>query len=150
MQVFVGDFMGKKKQVTHYDFESKTERGAFTKICNDMQDSKAWKELKLRQQGLYLYLKSKFKKYSNQDTNKNNISIPKREASELYGDLRTFRNDIDELIEKGFIKQVESGFNTRTANIYGFSNLWKDYGKDNFQVPINDRRYIPKAYRKKQ
>lgn len=149
MQVLVGDSMGRKRQVTHYDFESKTERGAFTKICNDMQESKAWKELKLRQQGLYLYLKSKFKKYSNQDTNQNDISIPKKEALTLYGDLRTFRDDIDELIDKGFIKQVVSGFNTRTTNIYGFSNLWKDYGKEDYKVPINDRRYIPKAYRKK-
>lgn len=142
--------MGRKKQVTHYSFESKTERGAFTKICNDMQESEAWKSLKLRQQGLYLYLKAKFKKSRNQNTNENDISIPKKEAITLYGDLRTFRADIDELIEKGFIKQVEAGFNTRTANIYGFSSLWKEYGKEGFKIPENDKRYIPIKYRKKQ
>lgn len=136
--------MGRKKQVTHYSFESKKERGSFTKICKDMQESKAWKELSLRQQGLYLHLKYKFTKYKNQDTNENDISIPKKEASKLYGDLRTFRKDIDELIEKGFIKQVIAGFNTRTANIYGFSDLWKNYGEKNFNIPLNNKRYIPK------
>lgn len=139
--------MGRKKEVKHYNFESKKEKGAFTKICKDMQTSEAWKALSLRQQGLYLHLKYKFIKYKTQDTNQYNISIPKSEASQLYGDLRTFRKDIDVLIEKGFIKQITSGFNTRTVNIYGFTNLWWNYGKEEYNVPNNNRRYIPKIYK---
>lgn len=138
--------MSRKKQVTHFDFESKSERGAFTKICKDMQKSKAWENLLLRQQALYLHLKSKFTKYKDQSTNQNDISIPKSEALTLYGDLRTFRKDIDKLIENGFIKQVASGFNTRTVNIYGFSEQWKYYGKEDFRIPEVDKRYIPKGY----
>ena len=136
--------MGKKKKKLFYPFESHYENGAFTKISNDMIKSKAWKELSLRQQGFYLYFKSKFTKYKNQDTNVNDISIPKKEALLLYGDLKTFRKDIDVLIEKGFIKQVESGWNTRTVNIYGFSDKWKLYGTDKFIIPETDKRYIPK------
>ena len=53
--------MPKSKEVKHYSFESAKEKGAFTKICKDMQQSEAWKKLSLRQQGLYLHLKSKFR-----------------------------------------------------------------------------------------
>jgi len=139
----------KEKSLKNYAFESLRENGgAFTKICFDMQQSPAWKNLNLRQQGLYLHLKSKFTKYKNQDTNQNNISIPKSEALTIYGDLRTFRKDIDILIKNGFIKQIASGYNTRTANIYGFSALWKSYEKENFNIPEKDKRYIPKKYNK--
>lgn len=137
--------MPKSKEVKHYSFESKSEKGAFTKICKDMQQSEAWKKLNLRQQGLYLHLKSKFTKYKTQDTNQDNISIPKSEAVTLYGDLRTFRNDLDTLISNGFIKQTASGYNTRTVNLYGFSSLWKKYGEENFDIPVKDKRYIPNA-----
>lgn len=74
----------------------------------------------------------------------NNISIPKKEALRFYGDLRTFRDDIDALIAYGFIRQVASGYNTRTANIYGFSSNWKSYGTAEFCIPEKDKRYIPK------
>lgn len=100
--------MGKKKKILFYDFESIHSNGAFTRISNDMIKSKAWNMLGLRQHGLYLYLKSKFTKYKSQDTNVNNISIPKKEALTLYGDLKTFRKDIDLLIEYGFIRQIIS------------------------------------------
>ena len=50
--------MGRKNKKIFYPFESFHENGAFTKICNDVTKSKAWKELSLRQQGLYLHLKS--------------------------------------------------------------------------------------------
>ncbi len=136
--------MGRKSKKLFYPFESFNENGAFTKISNDMIKSKAWKEISLRQQGLYLHLKTKFTKYKNQDTNANDISIPKKEAETLYGDLKTFRKDIDILIEKGFIKQIKSGWNTRSANIYGFSDRWKLYGSDTFIIPESDKRYIPK------
>lgn len=100
--------MARKSKKLFYSFESFRENGAFTKISNDMINSKAWKEISLRQQGLYLHLKTKFTKYKNQDTNVNDISIPKSEASTLYGDLKTFRKDIDILIDKGFIRQIQA------------------------------------------
>lgn len=140
--------MGRKNKKLFYPFESSHENGAFTKISNDMIKSKAWKELSLRQQGLYLHLKSKFTKYKNQDTNVNDISIPKKEALTLYGDLKTLRKDIDILINFGFIRQIKSGWNTRTENIYGFSDKWKLFGTDNFIIPETDKRYKPKLITK--
>ena len=137
--------MSKRKSLklpVNYDFESNNQKYDFTKICRDMQRSEAWKQLKLRQIGLYFILKSKFtaNKYT-LDTNKDNISMPTSEAKRYYGDLRTFRKDIDKLIDLGFIKQVVSGVPTMSVSIYGFSDNWKYYDTDNFHVPNEDRRY---------
>ena len=136
--------MARKNKKLFYDFESLHKNGAFTKISNDMIKSKAWKQLSLRQHGLYLHLKSKFTKYKNQDTNVNDITIPKKEALTLYGDLKTLRKDIDILIAFGFIRQIKSGWNTWTSNIYGFSDKWRLFGTDKFSIPETDKRYQPK------
>ena len=87
-------------------------------------------------------MKSKFtvNKYT-LETNQDNISIPTSEAKRLYGDLRTFRKDIDKLIELGFIRQVVTGVATMSVNIYGFSDKWKYYGTDKFYIPKEDFRY---------
>lgn len=107
-----------------------------------MQRSKAWNDLNLRQQGLYLHLKAKFTVNTKTlENNANNISIPTSEAKTLYGNLDTFRKDLDTLIEYGFIKQMVSGVPTMSASIYGFSYRWKDYGTDRFFIPNEDRRY---------
>ena len=45
------------KPPTNYDFESANQRYDFTKICRDMQHSKAWKKLGLRQQRFILTFK---------------------------------------------------------------------------------------------
>lgn len=136
----------KLKPPTNYDFESNNQRYDFTKICRDMQRSLAWKQLSLRQQGLYLHLKSKFTVNSKTlENNQNNISIPTSEVKTLYGDNRTFIKDIDTLIDLGFIKQISSGVPTMSVNIYGFSTTWKYYGTDNFNIPITDKRYSRKS-----
>jgi len=130
------------KPPTNYHFESANQNYDFTKICRDMQRSKAWKELSLRQHGLYLYLKAKFNVNSRTlDNNSQDISIPSSEAKKLYGDLRTFRKDIDKLIELGFIKQNISGVPTMSVSIYGFSEKWKYYGTDKFNITKEEERY---------
>ena len=132
----------KLKPPTNYEFESGNQRYDFTKICRDMQKSKAWNELNLRQQGLYLHLKAKFTvNIKTLENNAENISIPTSEAKKLYGNLATFRKDIDALIDHGFIRQIISGVPTMSVSIYGFSFRWKDYGTDKFFIPNEDRRY---------
>jgi len=119
-----------KKKYKHRPFESKTDQGKYTKICNDMMTSPAWEALNLRQQGLYLRLKSKYtQKISNGVMcwdNSEDISLPKSEWEAIYGDGRTFRADRDKLIECGFIHLVHSGKYSKEANIYGFSDEWKN------------------------
>lgn len=136
--------MAKRHKYRNRAFESRMEKGKYTKICADMMDSTAWKALELRQRGLYLHLKAKYtQKVSNGaviSDNAENISIPKSEAIQLYGNLVTFRKDIDMLIECGFIKLVQYGGNTRTISIYGFSDRWKEYGLSGYKVPENEKR----------
>lgn len=75
------------------------------------------------------------------ENNKDDISVPRSEASKLYDEnMRGFRDDIDKLIEFGFIRMVFWGYNTRTVNIYGFSGMWKNYGTDKFKIEEGDRR----------
>lgn len=136
--------MARKEKPKHQPFESKTDKGKFTKICNDMMDSPAWKALTRSQRYLYLELKRKYTaKYADGrllSDNADNISMPAAEAKELYSDLRTFRADIDSLIEYGFINLIESGWTTRTANIYGFSDRWKRYGQVDYEMPSQFKR----------
>lgn len=134
------------KPPINYNFESTNQRYDFTKICRDMQKSEAWKQLKPRQIGLYFLLKSKFTVNSKTlETNAENISFTTKEAIKLYGDLRTFRKDLDILIDLGFIKQIMSGVPRMEASIYGFSDKWKDYGTDKFHIPDSDKRYKRKT-----
>lgn len=126
----------------HEPFESMNTNGKFAKICADMMSSKAWKKLSLAQQGLYLLLKGKFIKNNTKGTdNRDNISLPKSEWSELYNNnYRTFSRDIDALIDVGLIRVVQYQQNLRKPTIYGFSEKWKLYGTDKFHLDINEQR----------
>ena len=97
----------KTKMPMNESFESSLPRSGFIKICTDMLESKAWESLELRQIGLYTKLKSKYKKNPRTlEDNRNEIVMTSTEAKKQYGDLRTFRADIDILIDRGFIKQT--------------------------------------------
>ena len=113
-------------------------------MAESMMTSKAWLALNLRQRGLYLYMKAKYKpKASNGvliDSNADDISVVTKEMHKLYGDLRTFREDIDKLIACGFVRLIASGRFNRSPNIYGFSALWQKYGQDDYAVPPGDLR----------
>ena len=128
----------------HRPFESKTKTGKFTKICDDMCNTPAWNALNRSQRYLYFEFKKRYvPKYINKvlvSDNANNISIPASEAKKLYSDLRTFRADVDRLIECGFINLIEGGWTTRTANIYGFSDRWQKYGQPDYEVPAQVKR----------
>ena len=134
----------KRQASPHRPFESRTDKGKFLKICHDMMDSCAWKALSRSAKCLYIEMKARYTaKYSNGQfiaDNSLDVSFPASKAKELYSDLRTFRADIDALIDCGFIDLVSSGWNTRTANIYGFSERWKKFGQPHFETPINVKR----------
>lgn len=121
----------RKERATHRSFEGSNPRGAFTKITHDMMDSQAWKSLSLRQRGLYLEMKAKYreKKVSGEleSSNVDDITLPESEWKELYGTYRTFKTDLDALIEKGFLRIVQPGKNIRKPNIYGFAASWKEW-----------------------
>lgn len=127
--------MSKKKGngATHQPFEGRDPKGQFCKITLDMRKSEAWQSLCLRQRGLYEELKSKYRQTVERgqllNSNINDISMPESEWRKLYGNYRTFKADMDALIERGFIRVVARGKYTRTPNIYGFTSAWQDYNK---------------------
>lgn len=118
----------KKDKAIHQGFEGRDKRGQFTKITGDMMKSQAWQALTLRQRGLYLTLKSKYreKKLDNVvvESNKDNISMPETEWRCLYGNYNTFKKDMDALKQHGFIKTVARAKYMGKPNIYGFDDAW--------------------------
>lgn len=130
-----------KSHMYNYSFESKMpSSGKFVKICRDMMESMAWKELSMRTRGLYLHLKSIFSKKPNGDTNQDDISIIYSDYKREYGSKQTLMDDVDELIEHGFIKVVRHGKYARLPNIYGFTDMWQKYNTKDFFIHPNDRR----------
>lgn len=122
----------KKRKPTHQPFESKTEHGQFVKIALDMMHSNAWRNLTLRQQGLYLIMKSKYRPF-NQITgvlatkNERNFVFTHVDWNPYYNNnWRAWKTDLDALKKNGFIEIIEHGKSTRTANIYSFSSKWKE------------------------
>ena len=121
--------MPRTKKTIHQPFEGRDPRGQFTKITRDMMQSRAWKDLSLRQQGLYLHLKAKYTQKSThgivESTNRDDISLPKAEWSpKLYGDYRTFAEDIQKLEDNGFIRTTRYGKALHQCNLYGFTDDW--------------------------
>ena len=124
--------MPKQKKRTHQPFEGSNPLGRFAKITHDMMQSAVWQDLSLRQQGLYLHLKAKYRQkvlHGNiESDNRNDISLPKSEwYPNLYSDYRTFSKDIRKLEDNGFIHTVRYGKAMHQCNIYGFSDLWKKW-----------------------
>ena len=127
----------------HFKFESETKYGSWTKICDDMMDSEAWQALNRSQRCLYLEMKYKFRanwggSKSNRKSisdNSRDISFTHADALKIYSDMRTFRTDIDKLIDCGFVDCISSGKITKECNIYGFTERWKKYSDPDYSVP---------------
>lgn len=62
------------------------------------------------------------------------FQFPKSTYSKLVSN-ETFKNAKAELIEKGVIEEIGNGKNTRTENIYRFSDKWNYYN-----LPIKEKR----------
>ena len=134
--------MGRKKVIVQNEpWESnKPSNAKFTKICDDMQNSEAWHMLTLRQQGLYLFLKKKYIKKSDGTDNSTDIHITDKDKKIIKVVNNTLNKDIDALIDYGFIKLIKHGKVVHKPNIYGFSDMWRKYGTDNFFIHPNDKR----------
>ena len=118
-------------------------------IYLSMLMSQAWHNLTLKQKELYLYCKAQYygeaktpqeHKTNNEIENDINANLQVRftmnkskwcEIYHLYSESgqRHFYEDMNALVENGFIKVVESGKTSRTKNIYEFSDRWRLQGK---------------------
>ena len=110
--------------------------------------SQSWHELSLKQKELYLYCKAQYygeKKSENEHKTNNEIqkgidanlsirfTMNKSKWCEIYhiyssNAQRHFYEDMKVLAEKGFISVVENGKQSRTKNIYEFSDKWREKG----------------------
>ncbi|WP_339820502.1 hypothetical protein MKZ15_05650 [Paenibacillus sp. FSL R7-0216] len=124
----------KKKDYGFKPFEGTSTKGRHLRITLSMMESKAWKELSVHSIALYIHMKAKF----NYD-NEYNISFTYAEGEQLMTE-QTFSKSLDQLNDLGFIKVIKSGWTTRTATIYGFSDQWKYYGTDKFIVTPRPKR----------
>lgn len=138
--------MSKQKAYSkNFSFESNyiiNSHHKYTKICDDMMDSKAWQDLPMRARGLYLELKKKFiSKNGGTTTNKDDISIVYDDYyKKAYKSKNTLFKDVDALIDNGFIKVVRHGKLARIPNIYGFDSMWQKYGTKDFFIHPNNKR----------
>lgn len=125
--------------------------------CNvfmSMRFSKAWHELTYKQKELYSIIKgleyAETKKRSVLITEKERTTLTEEELRKVNIKYRftfnktkwcyyfglyspqgrnDFYDDMKALIDKGFIKRLESGKNTISSNIYELDNRWRDLGK---------------------
>jgi hypothetical protein len=83
--------------------------------------------------------------------NNGEIVFTYKDALQKYGiSYSTFRNAIDELIDKGFIDIAASGQGTyRVVNLYSISNRWRNYGTANYELPkLRPRKPINRGFQK--
>ena len=135
----VGFIMAKKKKYQKKLFESTGESyDVSANIYLSMIKSEAWLSLTKNQRLLYLYLKMQYysqKRKPNKDDKSMFYFNQTKWMNEyqLYseGNKKSFYNDIEQLIIKGFIDCVSSGKTTRERNIYKYSSRWQNYNKNN-------------------
>lgn len=127
---------GKTNKQPFQKWESNHENGRYIRFADEMQESKAWKQLSISQIGLYHILKSKYSKKTDED----DISMPKSEWIKYYSKKTPFDKAMNSLIDLGFIKVVKYQGNLRKPTIYGYSDQWKNYGTDKFNISKCDKR----------
>ena len=84
-------------------------------------------------------------------TNNGQIIFTYAEAKKKYGISNgSFRDAIDELIDKGFIDIAQSGAGMyKSANLYSISDRWKLYGTDGYKEPEpRPKKPINKGFQK--
>lgn len=146
--------MAKKKTYQKKDFESAgANYDVSSNIYLSMLKSEAWEALTKNQRLLYLYLKMQYysqKRKPNKDDKSMFYFNQTKWLNEykLYseGNKKSFYNDIEQLISKGFIDCVSSGKTTRERNIYKYSSRWQKYNKNNEYV---ESQYMTYAMLKK-
>lgn len=135
-----------KKRIANESFETSQARTVnFVALYYDMLDSPAWAKLTAKDKDLYLRLRRKYQRKVTKgivhESNRNDISMPKAEYRSFMHQ-ETFEKSIDRLIELGFVKLVQNRYETRECNIYGFSDMWQNYGTKDFKIKPEHRRTL--------
>ncbi len=123
--------MSKRKQYIPKTWESIDGNRLSANIYVSMMQSNAWMQLSKNARLLYIYMKAQYYGQKN---------LPERPSTDfvfnwalvnktykLYSNKGQFENDRNMLIQYGFIEIVENGKNTRTKNIYRYSDKWQSF-----------------------
>ena len=156
----VGFIMAKKKKYQKKDFESTgANYDVSANIYLSMVKSKAWLSLTKNQRLLYVYLKMQYYSQKRKPNKENKEMFYFNQTKwlneyHLYseGNKKSFYNDMEQLIIKGFIDCVSSGKTTREKNIYQYSSRWQNYNENNEHVDTKCMNYsmLKKFNKKKQ
>lgn len=126
--------MSRKKPYTPKGFECVP--GTKTVSANlyaSMLQSEAYTSLKPRAKAMYPYIKLQYygqKTIPDHTDTEFYFNWAMVKGYELYTNPNQFREDMRSLVEHGFIEVTEHGKNTRTKNIYKFSDKWQTWRKD--------------------
>ena len=81
---------------------------------------------------------------SKKEIYKSDLHITDKDIRIINLSNNTIMSDIDALIDNGFLKVTYHGKIARKPNIYGFSNMWRKYGTDDFFIHPNNKRLTKK------
>lgn len=123
--------MSSKKTFKKQPFEVLRQNEVSANLYEGMLTSEIYYTMTDKQKILLLYMKLQMyaerKKPIPDD--KSTFTFPRNKWLEKYhiysSDNSSFYRDRDVLLERGFIELVRSGKNTRTKNIYRYSDKWK-------------------------
>jgi len=122
--------MSKRKPYRPKPFESVGGNNLSANLYATMLQSQAYKNLTNGARTLYTFMKLQLYGAKNLTDHPNTDFVFNwGMASKTYGiytNKKQFRIDRDRLVEYGFIEVVECGKNTRTKNIYRFSDKWQE------------------------
>ena len=138
-----GFIMAKRKKYQKKSFESKGESyDVSANIYLSMIKSEAWLSLTKNQRLLYVYLKMQYYSQKRKPDKENKEMFFFNQTKwlneyQLYseGNKKSFYNDMEQLIIKGFIDCVSSGKTTREKNIYQYSSRWQNYNENKYVDP---------------
>ncbi len=113
--------------------------------------SPAWQDLTKGQQILYFYCKSQYyseKTYQLKQKDQNNEVFTMNRYKwctkyKIYSSSNSgqFYKDMEALIMHGFVKCVLIGALARVKNIYAYSDKWKIWGTDKFEITRDEMTY---------
>ena len=117
----------------------------FSGIYATQIQSPAWKRLSYKQRDTFLQMRMQehTKVHPPAEFGTRTFYFPKSlwcATLELYRKNEQFYADVDALIEYGFIDCVSSGYTTKEKSVYRFSDRWKLYGTEYFEVPQSVKR----------
>lgn len=113
-------------------------------IYHSMLESIAWQDLSTKQKELYWCMKDrKYQEKQHPNGDESMFCFNKylwAEEYRLYADTdgRGFQRDLRALINHGFIRCIESGMTTRTKSIYQYSEKWRLFGTEGFEISADE------------